>query len=71
MINANKLSKVINKFCCIFFVCCLLLVNVQAQYLAGITHKPDTSYTNYSAYITPKHDNPNIKIVEAFNYGRC
>jgi acetyl esterase/lipase len=41
---------------------------MNAQLLTGITNKPDTSYTTYSAYQYSKVDNPNIKIVEAFNY---
>ena len=53
----------------LFFVGSLLFVYTQAQYLAGITHKPDTSYTTNSAYKYSRIDNPQIKIVRPFNYG--
>lgn len=49
-------------------VCYLAGINTSAQSTAGITNKPDTSYTNYSAYIHSKKGNPEIKLVEAFNY---
>ncbi|MGH2646297.1 MAG: alpha/beta hydrolase fold domain-containing protein, partial [Ginsengibacter sp.] len=35
---------------------------------AGITDIPDTSYTNYSAYISTKKSFPNIKLVREFNF---
>jgi pectinesterase len=41
---------------------------MNAQLLAGITKKPDTSYTNYSAYNFEKPYHPNIKLVTDFNY---
>lgn len=53
------------------FICCVicfLCVKMNAQLRTGITNKPDTSYTTLSAYQYSKNDNPNIKIVEAFNY---
>jgi len=37
-----------------------------AQSTSGITNEPDTSYTTYSAYISSKKSNPNIKIVPEF-----
>ncbi|BAV07169.1 Pectin methylesterase [Filimonas lacunae] len=37
-----------------------------AQSTAGITSQPDTSYTNYSAYLHSKKDNPNITLVTSF-----
>ena len=43
-------------------------MKMNAQSRTGITNKPDTSYTTYSAYNYSKADNPQIKIVEAFNY---
>ncbi len=36
---------------------------VNAQSTAGITHKPDTSYSTYSAYQSTKKTNPEIRIV--------
>lgn len=56
------------RFYILCFFHCFLILNLQAQLLSGITHKADTSYTNYSAYKYSKADNPNIKMVEAFNY---
>ena len=38
-----------------------------AQSTAGITNDTDTSYTTYSAYISSKKSNPNIKIVPEFH----
>jgi pectinesterase len=38
-----------------------------AQSTTGITDKPDTSYTTYSAYISSSKTNPNIKIVNEFH----
>ena len=36
----------------------------QAQRTDGLTHKPDTSFSNYSAYIKAKKYYPNIKLVK-------
>jgi acetyl esterase/lipase len=38
------------------------------QSTAGITGKPDTSFTTYSAYINTKKDFPGIKIVNEFHF---
>jgi acetyl esterase/lipase len=38
-----------------------------AQSTAGVTGKPDTAYTTYSAYISSRKTNPNIKIVPEFH----
>jgi len=38
-----------------------------AQSTVGITNDTDTSYTTYSAYISSKKSNPNIKIVPEFH----
>ncbi len=40
--------------------------NLYSQSTAGITNRPDTSYTTYSAYINTKKDYPDIKIVNEF-----
>ncbi len=39
-----------------------------AQSTAGITGKPDTSYTNHSAYTSSKKQYPDIKLVEEFHF---
>ncbi len=68
MIKAKNSFAFSKKAVCIFFLCHLLNVNTYAQSLAGITHKPDTSYTTYSAYKYSKTDNPDIKVISDFNY---
>ncbi|MFL5773008.1 MAG: alpha/beta hydrolase fold domain-containing protein, partial [Flavisolibacter sp.] len=45
----------------------LLHLSNIAQSKAGITSKPDTSYTTYSAYISSRKTNPDIKIVNEFH----
>jgi acetyl esterase/lipase len=47
----------------------LILFNLSAfaQSTAGITNKPDTSYTTYSAYTSTKKSHPEIKIVPEFH----
>jgi acetyl esterase/lipase len=51
---------------CSFVVLILFQLSVRAQSTAGITGKPDTSYTSYSAYINTKKTHPDIKIVNEF-----
>src|SRR5215210_4141815 len=68
MIKIMKRFTSFKESACIFFLCYLLSVNIHAQSLAGITNKPDTSYTNYSAYAYEKRYHPDIKIVTAFNF---
>src|SRR6478609_11186471 len=69
MIKKNSMRSFIHKAAFVFcFTCCFLCMTTHAQFLAGITKKPDTSYTTWSAYQYSKTDNPQIKIVEAFNY---
>ena len=41
----------------------LLGGGIKAQSTAGLTHKPDTSYSTYSAYQSTKKTNPEIRIV--------
>ncbi len=41
--------------------------SVDAQSSEGLTHKPDTSYTTYSAYTSTKKTHPQIKIVQEFH----
>src|SRR5947209_6171880 len=68
MIKTRNLFAFPKKAASIIFLCHLLFLNMHAQSLAGITNKPDTSYTTYSAYQYSKADNPNIKVVSDFNY---
>lgn len=51
------------------FIFCFSWLSVQlnAQSTAGITGKPDTSYSTYSAYINTKNTHPGIKIAEEFH----
>jgi acetyl esterase/lipase len=55
-----------NKLFSIFLVC-ILAGKVNAQSTAGITGKPDTSYSIYSAYINTQKTHPDIKIVDEFH----
>jgi acetyl esterase/lipase len=50
-----------------FFLMVLVALTAKTQSTAGITNKPDTSYTTYSAYISSKKTNSNIKIVPEFH----
>jgi len=45
----------------------VLRLSVAAQSTAGITGKPDTSHTNYSAYISTKKTHPDIRMVNEFH----
>ncbi|MFT3682300.1 MAG: alpha/beta hydrolase [Ferruginibacter sp.] len=47
----------------LWFTCAWL----QGQSVAGITGKPDTSYSNYSAYYNTLKTHPYIKLVQEFN----
>ena len=46
----------------------LFVTNINAQSLKGITDKPDTSYTTFSAWKQTKKDFPEISIVHEFHY---
>jgi pectinesterase len=52
-------------FC--FFILIVVSLSADAQSTVGITNKPDTSYTTYSAYISSLKTNPDIKIVHEFH----
>jgi pectinesterase len=54
-----------NLFCVV--IAPLLFVQSFCQSMAGVTGKPDTSYTTYSAYISSRKTHPNIKIVNEFH----
>lgn len=49
---------------CLFLGFCLLTPVVKAQMTAGLTGKPDTSFTNYSAFKSAKKKYPQIRLVE-------
>lgn len=57
------------KRCRFLFVIIATVVStsVDAQSSEGLTHKPDTSYTTYSAYTSTKKTHPQIKIVQEFH----
>ena len=46
----------------------ILIEQITAQSKSGITGKPDTSFTNYSAYIQTKQKYPDIKLVGEFHF---
>jgi pectinesterase len=69
MIKKNRIQIFFNKLPC--FCCCtfsVLYMKATAQSVTGITNKPDTSFTSYSAYNYEKPYHPNIKLVTDFNY---
>lgn len=47
---------------------CLFARNTNAQSLKGITGKPDTSYTTYSAWQQMKKNFPDVAIVHEFHF---
>lgn len=49
-------------------LCLLPVATLNAQMLTGITHKPDTSYTSFSAYQKDKRFHPEIRLVKDFGY---
>ncbi|MCP9752004.1 alpha/beta hydrolase [Ferruginibacter sp. HRS2-29] len=49
-----------------FMIFSLAVKTLPAQSLRGITGKPDTSYTTYSAYLNSVKTNPGITIVQSF-----
>jgi pectinesterase len=51
----------------IILIASAFFTNSFGQSNAGITGKPDTSYTTYSAYISSRKSNPGIKIVNEFH----
>jgi acetyl esterase/lipase len=50
-----------------FLFLTLICLSAGAQSTAGVTNQPDTSYTTYSAYVSSKKTNPQIKIVPEFH----
>ena len=57
-------NKVILTAALLFWIACSIPGHADAQYTAGITGKPDTSYTTHSAYLSTKKSHPGIRIVE-------
>ncbi len=43
------------------------IVKISSPSTSGITGTPDTSYTNYSAYVSTQKDFPDIKLVKEFH----
>lgn len=60
------LRKTMKNFLCIAMLC-FFCVQSFSQSKAGITGKPDTSYTTHSAYISSRKTNPGIEIVPEFH----
>jgi len=59
-------NKTMNRwFGCL--LCMAFIPGVKAQSYAGVTGKPDTSYTTYSAFENTKKEHPFIKVVDEFN----
>ncbi len=62
----NKVIKIATVF---FGIACAGYNDAHAQITSGITGKPDTSYTTYSAYISTKKEHPDIRIVNEEKLG--
>jgi pectinesterase len=52
----------------LYFLLYLFINSNYGQSLKGITGRPDTSYTTYSAYQSTRKSNPGISIVQEFKY---
>lgn len=59
----SLLFKFCGSFCFVF-----LGSKIKAQSFIGITNKPDTSYSNQSAFNYEKRHHPDIRLVTDFNY---
>jgi acetyl esterase/lipase len=68
MKRRNHLSTFTNSNILICLLICLFTITTNGQSLKGITGKPDTSYTTFSAYQKLKKNFPHITIVRRFNY---
>ncbi len=49
---------------CLLTLFSVLQISVFAQNKTGLTHQPDTSFTNYSAYLNAKKKHPDIRLVK-------
>ncbi|MEO6722886.1 MAG: alpha/beta hydrolase [Ferruginibacter sp.] len=65
--NKKRIKRRI-KFFILLFSSITISLNIEAQSTVGITGKPDTGYTIYSAYAGTKKDFPDIKIVPEFKF---
>jgi pectinesterase len=54
--------KMMIKYLLAFFS--VIPLSIFAQSKAGLTHQPDTSFTNYSAYLNAKKKHPDIRLVK-------
>lgn len=68
MTRKNRLSLFIKSKLWIYVAICLFVMQTNAQSLKGITGKPDTSYTTFSAWQQTKKKFPDISIVHEFHY---
>ncbi|MES2882200.1 MAG: hypothetical protein V4676_08635, partial [Bacteroidota bacterium] len=57
-----KTKVLIVKFICLLPI--LLALKITAQSTSGLSGIPDTSYSNYNAYISTKKMHPEIRMVE-------
>src|SRR6266498_930499 len=60
------MKKFLLQYCFLFGIM-IFHLTTDAQSTAGISNKPDTSYTTYSAYTSSRKTNPDIKIVNEFH----
>jgi pectinesterase len=56
------------KNCFLLILCFIIGSDVNAQSYKGVTNKPDTSYSNYSAFKHSLKGNPEISLVGNFDY---
>lgn len=69
MIKRRNNVRPLKKTIVLISLCiCLFVVSTNGQSLKGITGKPDTSYTTFSAYQQTKKKFPDITIVHEFKY---
>ncbi len=50
----------------VLIICTVFVQSLHAQSKAGVTGKPDTSYSTFSAYTNTRQTHPDIKIVPEF-----
>jgi pectinesterase len=68
MKKRNHIRSLKKSIVLIFLCICLFTLNTNGQSQKGITGKPDTSYTTFSAYQQTKKHHPGITIVSEFMY---
>ncbi|RYE27095.1 MAG: hypothetical protein EOP42_19755, partial [Sphingobacteriaceae bacterium] len=52
----------------IVFLPMFFFLQSKAQFTSGLTQKPDTSYTNYSAFQSTQKKYPNILLVKEASF---